>query len=306
MNKVSIIQSGIQPGIFVSNPVSRLLLHFEIAKIPMCLFISLSSFVGYEVVKPEFSPMSFLTAAGIFLLACGCATLNNIQDKEFDRHLKRTKNRALPQNKISETSASVQAVLLITSGLMLVYLVGNAIMPVVFSAVAIVLYNFIYTKMKIKTSMAIFPGALCGMLPPFIGSLVAGAHPFDLRIITVAILFGLWQVPHYFLIVLDHHDDYKQGNLPSILDIFTIASLNRIIFAWIMSISFLMLLLAPLNVISTTIAFKGLVLNAFCLVVFFAYRFFLVPETNYRKLFKILNASLMIMLLLVFADRFFT
>ena len=300
MNKVSNMHSDI----FVSNLVSRLLLHSEIAKVPMCLFISFSSFVGYEVVKPEFSPMSFLTAAGIFFLACGCATLNNIQDKEFDRHLKRTKNRALPQNKISELSASVQAVLLITSGLILVYIAGYTIMPVIFSAAAIILYNFIYTKMKIKTFMAIFPGALCGMLPPFIGSLVAGAHIHDFRIIAVAILFGLWQVPHYFLVVLEHHDDYKQGNLSSILDIFTCASLNRIIFAWIMSISFLMLVLAPLDVISTTIAFRGLVLNAFCLVIFFAYRFFLVPEVNYNKLFKMLNTSIMIMLLLVLADRF--
>jgi hypothetical protein len=67
--------------------------------------------------------------------------------------------------------------------------------------------------------------------------------------------------------------------------------------------SFLMLLLVPLNVISTSIACRGLILNTVCLVSFFAYRFFIVPESNYRKLCHVLNTSLIVMLLLAFSNR---
>ncbi len=299
MNKESTLRSPV----LISKTVSKVALHFELAKVPMCVFISFSSFFGYVICKAELSPALILTTAGIFLLACGCATLNNIQDYKYDRLLRRTKNRALPLEKISEPSAAVQAALLMVSGLLLVYEACNVFLPVFLSVLSIVLYNFVYTKMKPRTVLAIFPGAVCGMLPPFIGWLAAGGRPLDLTILTVVLLFGLWQVPHFWLVVLGHYEDYNESALLSILNFFSATSLKRILFVWIVSFSLLMLVLILINVLKSDIARWMLVLNAGYIVAASARQFFLSPKTDFRKLFLALNAALMITMLLAVFER---
>ncbi len=300
MNKASILRTPV----LISKIGSKSLLHLELAKIPRCIFISFSSFFGYVICRAELSPTLILTTTGIFLLACGCATLNNLQDLQFDRLLNRTKNRALPLDKISKASAASQAVVLIFAGLLFIYEASNVFLPVFLSALSIVLYNFVYTKMKPETVLAIFPGAVCGMLPPFIGWLAAGGPPIDLTILTIVLFFGLWQVPHFWLVVLNHHEDYNESTLLSILNVFSVPSMKRILFVWIISFSLLMQVLILMDVLILETSRWLLILNAWYLIIISAVQLFLNPKADFRKLFLALNTSLMVTMVIAVFERF--
>jgi len=45
----------------------------------------------------------------------------------------------------------------------------------------------------------------------------------------------MWQVPHFWLLVLDYSDDYGEAGLPSLTDLFTSPQISRIIFNWIVA-----------------------------------------------------------------------
>jgi protoheme IX farnesyltransferase len=242
--------------------------------------------------------------SGIFLLAGGGATLNNIQDRNYDKMFKRTQNRVLPQNKISIKKAYIQAIVLILPGLLSLWAASSSLAPMVLGIFSIILYNCIYTTLKPKTAIAIFPGVMCGMLPPFIGWIAAGGRPFDTQILTVMMAFGLWQVPHSWLVALKYHDDYDQAKIPGILNIFSVFVLKRVFFVWVVSFAFTLLLLVFLDPFVTDITCWAMALNAAVLVATSGKKVFSTKQTDYRGLFMNLNAALMAAMIIMAAERF--
>jgi heme o synthase len=75
-------------------------------------------------------------------------------------------------------------------------------------------YLAVYTPLKRRTPLALPLGALCGAMPPLIGWCLAGGGPADFRIITLAGLFFIWQIPHFWLLQKRHADDYRRAGIP--------------------------------------------------------------------------------------------
>ena len=90
--------------------------------------------------------------------------------------------------------------------------------PALFGSLALVCYNGIYTPLKRVTPLALLPGALCGALPPLIGWSAAGGDPADFRILLIATLIYLWQLPHFWRLADRHADDYRRAGLPVLQD----------------------------------------------------------------------------------------
>jgi protoheme IX farnesyltransferase len=277
----------------------------SIAKVPLSLWITLSAAAAYLIYQPAFDTKLLLTSLAVFLLACGCASLNNYQDRRIDQNLSRTCNRPLPARRIPSSYARVQAILLISAGEGLLFLVQSSIVLPLMGAFALLCYNYLYTPLKPVTSLAIIPGTVCGMLGPAIGWLAAGGSFLSLKLWSLMIIIGVWQPPHFWLVLLAHSNDYCRQTTFNMLKKFHRTQLHRLLFVW--TAAFAALTLAPaLTQVVTTFALQCLLaLNALAIVCLFACLFFILPASPvYKKLFGYFNFSMFFVLALAITDRF--
>jgi protoheme IX farnesyltransferase len=96
-------------------------------------------------------------------------------------------------------------------------------------------YNGIYTPLKKKSALAIIPGSMVGAIPPAVGWVAAGGSVSDPRIIILAFFFFIWQIPHFWLLLLILAKDYEKAGFPTLTKIFTNEQLSRITFMWIIA-----------------------------------------------------------------------
>ncbi len=273
-------------------------------KIPLSLMISLSAIFGFIINKNSIDSPLLLTAAAIFLLACGGACLNNYQDRHIDRLFSRTRHRALPSGSLPPGQALVLSVALIFSGTMLLYLIRYDVLLPFLGAAAILLYNGIYTPLKPRSILAIIPGSMCGMIPPLIGWSAAGGDLFSLKIVSIMVLFGIWQLPHFWLILLNHYSEYSRSDLPNMLHCFSRFQLEKIVFIWIVNFS-VMLLFIPIlywghqNTTGWILATAAFVLISVAFLNIFQSR----HQKDYIPSFKYLHGTIFIAMLVIIVGR---
>jgi protoheme IX farnesyltransferase len=122
----------------------------------------------------------------------------------------RTRLRPLPQGELTPLAAILIGTLPILAGLVLLAFAGGAL-PALFGALALVWYLGVYTPLKRRSSLALLAGAVCGALPPVIGWCLAGGRPTDYRVMLLAGVMYLWQVPHFWLFQRRHAADYRNA-----------------------------------------------------------------------------------------------
>lgn len=148
--------------------------------------------------------------AGAFLLCAGCSALNQVQERGPDARMERTRIRPLASGRMAVREGLVWALAFSLAGLGLFFLVGGA--PLLLAGLAIVaVYNGIYTPLKRVSPVALLAGGVAGAAPPLIGWLAAGGGWADPRILWVAAIFYLWQVPHFWLLAEKHREDYRRA-----------------------------------------------------------------------------------------------
>jgi protoheme IX farnesyltransferase len=196
------------------------------------LFAAASAATGYFLAPHHLIAEAFLALCGVFLLACGASALNQYQEQDIDARMERTRSRPLPSGNISSPHALALACSLVLSGLALIAFEGGA-KPVFLSVFAVLWYNGVYTFLKKRTAFAAVPGAAVGMVPPAIGWVSGGGSLFDVRLAAICLLFFLWQVPHFWLLLLNHGEEYEQAGLPSLTGVMSRQQISRVTFIWI-------------------------------------------------------------------------
>lgn len=275
---------------------------FQLAKVPLCLLIGCAALFGALLACPAFSPQTLLVSAGVFFVATGAASLNSLQDLQLDGRMARTRNRPLPAGLLTPGQAGWQAVFLLFLGLLIVAAGAEEILPVAVTAAAVVLYNGVYTPLKQKSVLAIVPGTLCGALPAYIGWLTGGGGDGSTALLIIT-LFILWQVPHFWLVLLAYRDDYAGSRLPNLLNQFDEKSLKRLLITWIGALSIVMLMFATLPY-PLRVAFRcGVIGNSLLLPAFFFYGLAMRKTARYRLLFIALNCVLFVHMALLGVGR---
>src|SRR5690606_34415261 len=74
------------------------------------------------------------------------------------------------------------------------------------------LYVFVYTPLKRRTTLNTIVGAVPGALPPVVGY-AAAAGRVDQNAWLLFLIVFLWQVPHFLAIAWRYRDDYRKGGL---------------------------------------------------------------------------------------------
>ena len=218
---------------------------------------------------------------GIFLLACGASALNQVQESESDKLMDRTKNRPIPSGAMSRTTALIISLLVIFSGIAVMYFGANG-ESLFFALMTLAWYNGIYTPLKKITPFAIIPGSLVGALPPVSGWLASGGNLNSSSIWIIALYFFVWQIPHFWILVMIYGKDYAKGGYPTLITKFNTKQLIRITFSWILAVIAIALIIPSANILHYTAS----AIMLFALSVWFLYESvkFLRSEGDHKKL----------------------
>ncbi len=201
-------------------------------KLPVLIPVSFTSFTAYFMFAPYPGPGLFLSTLGVFLLGATASALNQIQEKEIDYSMERTRNRPIPSGKMSLSFAwSILTVTLIC-GSFLLWAYGS-LTAMLLGLFSILWYNGVYTYLKRVTAFAVVPGSLTGAIPPVIGWTAAGGHLLDKTSILLAFIFFIGQVPHFWLLILKYGKEYKKAGLPVLSDVFSRIQISRLSFSWV-------------------------------------------------------------------------
>lgn len=147
------------------------------------------------------------TAVGAGILCAACSSLNQVQEREYDSRMVRTKDRPVAAGRMTVAAALAVSFSLFVGGLSLFFMVGG--WPLLLLGLSVpVIYNGLYTPLKPVTPMALLVGASSGAMPPLTGWVGAGGSILDPAILGVTTVFYLWQVPHFWLLHEKHRDDY--------------------------------------------------------------------------------------------------
>lgn len=186
----------------------------KLFRLPLALLNGVTALAGVFLFPAPLRPVTVLAAfCGVTLLAMGGSAFNQLLERDLDALMTRTMQRPLPQGRLSATAALLAGGCAILVGLALPTAVGG-ILPSLFGLSALVWYLAVYTPLKRKTTLALPVGSLCGAFPPLIGWTLAGGTPTDYRIITLAGVLFIWQIPHFWLLQERYDADYRRADVP--------------------------------------------------------------------------------------------
>jgi protoheme IX farnesyltransferase len=184
-----------KPGIILGNLITA----------AACFFLASRGRIDIAVLVP--------TMTGICLIVASGCVFNNCLDRNMDRKMARTSNRALARGVISSKSAIFYASLLGIGGLALIWATANGL------AAAIVLSGFtVYVGayslyFKRNSVYGTLIGSLAGAAPPLAGY-CAVSNRLDLGALIILAIFSLWQIPHSYAIAMFRFDDYAAAAIP--------------------------------------------------------------------------------------------
>ena len=222
MSRTDPMASALPEPKTVTRSSSWLSLLAQLTKARITVFVMLTAATGYIVAAGRLEWVMLLPLAGVYLLAAGASALNQVQEARTDGLMPRTMGRPIPSGRIDRSTALFVAGLMILLGLFCLASVGRNTVTLLYQGVfAVLWYNGVYTGLKRVTAFAVVPGALIGSIPPLIGYTAAGGLPTDPLILLVAAFLFIWQVPHFWLLLLMWGDQYGQAGMPTLTRVFS-------------------------------------------------------------------------------------
>ena len=278
----------------------------ELTKFRISLFSTLSTFSGFILARQGLSCDMIFPILGVFLLASGSCALNQYQEREYDQLMERTQSRPIPSKKLSPSTALKISIGLLLFGSILLS-VGTHWSALGFGLFAVFWYNGVYLFLKRKSAFAAIPGALIGAIPPLIGWISGkGFFSLDPQILAVSFFFFIWQVPHFWLLLLKVGKDYEKAGLPSLTRILTAAQLSRMTFVWFLAAAATCMMIPLFGTVESQTIHGSLFLTAFWLM----WRASKLLTPNDRKFhlsltFKAINSYAMVVMILLALDHWF-
>ncbi len=284
--------------------MNRLLPYSRLCRTTLSLFAACSAGTGSLLAPDASVSRALLPFSAVFLLACGASALNQYQEQDIDARMERTKGRPLPSGSMSSREALAVSLFLVAAGEVTLAFTGS--IPVLLGLFALLWYNVVYTRLKRITAFAAVPGALAGVIPPAVGWAAAGGAVADRRLFIVSILFFLWQVPHFWLQVLHHGEEYEQAGLPSLTRVMTRRQIARVTFVWICSAASAGILLPLYGAVTSPLLYASLMPAVAWLVLQGAGLLRTQqPFVRARSAFRQLNVYIVFVMVILSAERIF-
>ncbi len=188
--------------------------YIELLKLRLSSSVVFSAIAGYLLAISETTPhdpiiLLKLIFGGFFIVGSSNG-LNQVFEIDVDGLMERTKNRPLPNSKLSLNSAVLFSFLIGSLGLFILFSIN--LYSGFFSLVSLLIYVLGYTPMKVSSPLAGFIGAIPGAMPFMLGWVALQGNLGLEPCVFFAIQF-VWQFPHYWSIAWIRFDDYKKANI---------------------------------------------------------------------------------------------
>lgn len=186
-------------------------LYLELTKARLSTLVLFTTAAGFLLASPGSMdwPSFFWTLLGTALAAGSANALNQVLEVDRDRLMIRTRNRPLPSGAMSVAHGWIFAILLAYAGVG-VLAVGVNLLSAAIALATVIIYAFVYTPLKARTTLNTLIGAVCGAAPPVIGW-VGASGGIAWGAWALAALLFVWQLPHFFALAWLHRDDYVRG-----------------------------------------------------------------------------------------------
>jgi protoheme IX farnesyltransferase len=261
--------------------------------------VSFTAIVGYIIYNKNLDFQLLKLALSVFVLAGGASALNEYQERKYDAKMGRTMHRPIPSGKISPQYAVIIAVLFIVSGFISLFFFFGYITAFL-GFFNVIWYNFLYTPLKKITAFAVVPGSLTGAVPVLMGWTAAGGFVFESGIVFIAFFLFIWQIPHFWLLMLKYGKEYEDAGFPTINQTMSSGNLKIIIFSWIIATS-VSSLMVPFFIKNMSMVFfvSIFVLNIIFVGIFTKLSFGNYAEIDLKKSFISINIYMIIFMMLM-------
>jgi protoheme IX farnesyltransferase len=152
------------------------------------------------------------TLSGLGCVIGSACVFNNYIDRDLDKMMVRTRQRALVQGIISGRSAILFAAFLGILGFSLLAFYTNHL-AVLIAFIGFLIYVVLYSFWKTQTSYATAIGSIAGAIPPVVGY-CAVSHQFDMGAALLFMILVFWQMPHFFSIAMYRLQEYSAASIP--------------------------------------------------------------------------------------------
>jgi heme o synthase len=193
---------------------SRATDYVALAKPRLNLLVVMSAVAGYAMAPGDTTDFAGLgwMVVGTGLVSGGASAINQVIERETDGLMRRTRQRPLPDGRLTAVEALAFAGILSVSGLF-VLAAGVNLLSAMVALATLASYAVVYTPLKKRTSFATVIGAIPGALPPVIGWAAAADALSQGAWVLFGIVF-LWQLPHFLAIAWIYREDYARAGLP--------------------------------------------------------------------------------------------
>ena len=184
-------------------------------KFRLSALVVLSALSGYLFNGGTSGWEIFLLMVGGTLVTAASNGSNQIWERTYDKLMRRTSGRPLPQGTMTVNEAYIVVIVTLLIGTYMLYIIN--MYSAILGLAAFVSYVFIYTPMKRVSPWAVFVGAFPGAIPPMLGAIAATGEFGFVPGILFFVQF-VWQFPHFWAIAWVSFDDYNAGGfslLPS-------------------------------------------------------------------------------------------
>ena len=186
--------------------------YLELTKPRITLLVVLTAAAGFCLGSDQIDFLRLLNmAVGVALLSSGIATLNQYIERDLDGLMRRTQDRPLPSRRLTAGRALLFGISLSAVALGYLAVTVNPLSAVL-GVATLASYLFIYTPLKLRTTLSTVLGAFPGAMPPFIGWVAARGKVTIEAWVLFAILF-LWQFPHFLAIAWMYREDYARAGI---------------------------------------------------------------------------------------------
>lgn len=186
--------------------------YVELTKPGITLFVAVTAAAGYTMAAlPGFSAMALLHVAfGTALTTAGALAQNQVLERKLDALMLRTHRRPVPSGRVSPDRALAFGWVLAAAGAGHLWFWSGWI-PALLAVASLLLYNWAYTPLKVRSPAATLVGAVPGALPALIGwTAHAGTAHLRGGFVLFGILF-LWQLVHVLALGWNLREDYKRA-----------------------------------------------------------------------------------------------
>jgi heme o synthase len=278
--------------------IRLLKIYLELSKVKITIAVALTTITGYVLARGAFDSGLIIPTIGIFILACASSAINHYQEYEADKLMTRTKLRPIPSGRISANHALTFAFIMTLIGSWLIY-DGSNFLGLQLGLLAMIWYNAIYTPLKRKTAFAVIPGSIIGSLPPLVGWVAGGGSLIDPNAMILAFFFFIWQVPHFWLLMLKYGEEYKKAGYPAITSIYSPQQLKNTTFVWTFATAISALMIPFFGIIKSAPGIIGLIIASIWLIVIFT-KLLLGKEQKFNPFYYFMRINYFVLAVMIF------